>query len=166
MPEPGWWKGDFSILNDDASDFILAVNGLRPALTRFHQNPHFNFTVIECAWWIASATQACEGRDVGVLEGFYWVRSKGIHELGKALGQIDRGKPGSPMGVGLVGVEAWGGVGSPARWKPLPGPEDGGRRQFNDHLASRPIGETLDEAFGVLSEVHDTLMAELGISDT
>ena len=161
MTQPGWWKGD-STLNEAAADFILTMHGLAKALSRYHDDRFDSYAVIECAWWIGAATEACDGRSEDLLEGFYWVRNKGFHAISKALGQVVQGTPGSPIGIALTGVGT--GTGTPSRWDPLPGPEDGGRRAFNAELAGRTIEETITEAFDTLNSILVQLEKDSGLS--
>lgn len=158
-----WWVGENTTLSSRASDFILAMHGFKRALDRFKLDRHLAYSVMECAWWISAASEAA-GERKDLLNGIYWVRSKGIHEITVALGQIDPGQRGEPMGVGTLGVSMMGGAASPSRWKRLQGPDDGGREDYNQYLAGRTIDETLDEAFAILEGVLTQLEIDSGLS--
>ncbi len=49
-----WWRGDDSIFNESAMDFILAVDGLNKAHRRLEANGDDPHVFIECAWWIGA----------------------------------------------------------------------------------------------------------------
>lgn len=160
-----WWQGSESILNEKAVDFIFAVWGLRKAYDRLVSAARDDVhQVIECAWWIGAATEACGRRHSGgVLEGFYWVRNKGLHELRLALGRIQPREPGSPAGMLLMGVG--GGSGRPQRWLSIRSGANGSASVFNEHLAERPVAETVSAAFRELLEVAHEMIAEAGFSE-
>ena len=160
-----WWRGDDSIFNESAMDFILAVDGLNKAHRRLEANGDDPHVFIECAWWIGAATEACGRRNDGtVLEGFYWVRNKGFHETALAFGQVRPSISGT-TGVAPTGIAPMGGASLPARWIRLEGPEDGSRSEYNKHLASRSIRETIDEALIALLRVFEAMRLDSGVTD-
>lgn len=164
MSDSEWWRGTDSILNERAGEFVLAMNGLAKAQRRLTQNSHDAYLFIECAWWISASAAACGRRNDGsVAEAFYWVRNKGFHEIAKALGQIQPGSRSQPLGAAPLGIAPLGGAGSPARWKHLAGPEDGSRKVYNEHLASRPVVQTIGEAVATLVETLRDVQESSGL---
>ena len=146
-------------------DFILALEGLNTAHRRLEANGEEPYVYIECAWWIGAATEACGRRDDGsLLEGFYWVRNKGFHETAMALGQVLPPVSGA-TGIAPTGMAPMGGPGIPARWARLDGSADGSRRQYNEHCASRPVVETINEALAALLEVFETMRRDSEVTD-
>lgn len=90
-------------------------------------------------------------------------RNKGLHELRLALGRIQPREPGSPAGMLLMGVG--GGSGRPQRWLSIRAGADGSASVFNEHLAERPVAETVSAAFRELLEVAHEMIAEAGFSE-
>ena len=162
-----WWQGDDGTFNARAIGFIVALQGLNVARDRVEaveSEPYVALPVLECSWWIGALTEMCGRRkDDSMLEGFYWVRNKGSHKLIQALRQMMPGESGR-MGVGGMGIAQMGGVSTPARWEHLPGPEDGSRKAYNNYLASRPIVETIHEAFDMLEEEFKGIQKATGIT--
>ncbi len=94
---------------------------------------------------MGAAAEACSRRSDGtVLKGF-WVRNKGFHATAMALGQILPARSDA-LGIDGMGITPMGGGVVPPRWAQLDGPEEGSRKRYNEHLASRPIVKTIDEA--------------------
>ncbi len=165
MTKRPWWQGEESVFNEAAMDFILAAKGLEQSFARLDGNADDPYAVIECAWWIGAATEACGRRHSGtILEGFYWVRNKGFHETAKALGSITPPVPPALLGQFVLGKSRLGDpFGEPAMWERLDGLADGSRAAYNKHLAGQDVLETITAARTELLMIFQKMRDESGV---
>jgi hypothetical protein len=133
-------------LTDDFFSFGLAMFGLDMAVERLDAGDFpTSSTVIEVAWWISAAAQACgHNKDGDILQGFWWVRNKGSHGTALAFDAILRVDMRNPEIDKRVN---WG----ERLWQPLPDHlegEDGNNAPaaYKDHLQGESVRRTIDEA--------------------